>query len=192
MPGGYGYGEEAPKTAEQIEQDEVEATTHEIKQYKKDTVSSSANARRMAEQTEALARETLGRLNEQGERIYNTERNLDLASNQNVLAKQKAGELKTLNRSMFAVHVDNPFTAKKREQAMLNIASEKRRDERDMHGATRADQFQSQARHQEHQRQVRDAAPPPRTQRNFAERSKYQFDASDEDDDMEDQIEDNL
>jgi hypothetical protein len=44
---------------------------------------------------------------------------LDLASSQNRIAEEKARELKTLNRSMFAVHVANPFT------------SGSRRDERD-------------------------------------------------------------
>lgn len=37
-----------------------------------------------------------------GAGIHNTEKNLDLAENQNRLAEEKARELKTLNKSMFA------------------------------------------------------------------------------------------
>ena len=43
-------------------------------------------------------------LGAQGERIHNTEKNLDLASSQNRIAEEKARELKTLNKSMFAVY----------------------------------------------------------------------------------------
>jgi hypothetical protein len=46
-------------------------------------------------------------LGAQGERIHNTEKNLDLASSQNRIAEEKARELKTLNKSMFAVY-DSP------------------------------------------------------------------------------------
>lgn len=51
-------------------------------------------------QSEETGRDTLARLGAQGERIHNTEKNLDLASNQNRLAEEKARELKQLNRSM--------------------------------------------------------------------------------------------
>jgi hypothetical protein len=54
----------------------------------------------MAEET---GRSTLERLGAQGESIHNTEKNLDLASNQNKLAAEKARELKTLNRSMYVI-----------------------------------------------------------------------------------------
>ena len=79
------------------------AAKQEIRFIKQQDVSSTRNARRIAEQAEQTGRETLARLGAQGERIHNTERNLDMASNQNRLAEEKARELKTLNRSMFAV-----------------------------------------------------------------------------------------
>jgi hypothetical protein len=66
-----------------------------------------------------------------------TERNLDLASTQNRIAEEKARELKSmsahpyssifysndrsaLNKSMFAMHVSNPFTANSRKQERDN------------------------------------------------------------------------
>jgi hypothetical protein len=84
---------------------------------KQQDVSSTRNALRLAQQAEETGRDTLARLGAQGERIHNTERNLDLASSQNRIAEEKARELKTLNRSMFAVHVGNPFTSNSRQQA---------------------------------------------------------------------------
>lgn len=69
---------------------------------KQQDVSSTRNALRLAAQAEETGRDTLGRLGAQGERIHNTERNLDLSANQNRLAEEKARELKTLNKSMFA------------------------------------------------------------------------------------------
>ena len=90
---------------------------NEIKFMKQQDVSSTRNALRLAQQAEETGRDTLARLGAQGERIHNTERNLDLASSQNRIAEEKARELKTLNRSMFAVHVGNPFTSNSRQQA---------------------------------------------------------------------------
>lgn len=69
--------------------------------------------------------------------ISSTERNLDLASTQNRIAEEKARELKSisnhpylsvfysndrpaLNKSMFAMHVSNPFTANSRKQERDN------------------------------------------------------------------------
>jgi len=45
---------------------------------KQQDVSSTRNALRLAQQAEETGRDTLARLGAQGERIHNTERNLDL------------------------------------------------------------------------------------------------------------------
>ena len=113
---GYGGGayEERQLTAEEQEEEDVQATKQEIKFIKQQDVASTRNALRIAAMAEETGRQTLERLGAQGESIHNTERNLDLASNQNRLAAEKARELKTLNRSMFAVHVANPFTSSRR------------------------------------------------------------------------------
>lgn len=103
QPQTYGAYEDRVLTAEEQEEEDIQATKNEIKFIKQSDVSSTRNALRIAAQAEETGRATLERLGAQGERIHNTERNLDLASNQNRLAAEKAREIKTLNRSMFAV-----------------------------------------------------------------------------------------
>lgn len=192
MPGGYGAGPARELTAEEQEEEDVQAAKSEIRFIKQQDVSSTRNARRIAEQAELTGRETLARLGAQGERIHNTERNLDMASNQNRLAEEKARELKTLNRSMFAVHVANPFTAKKREEAANAIALEKHQRERDQRDATRANAYESEARKQQQQRDLNGNVIRQNNQKSLADRAKYQFEADSEDDEMENEIDDNL
>jgi hypothetical protein len=175
---GYGAYEDRQLTAEEQEEEDVSATKQEIRFIKQQDVSSTRNALRMAAQAEETGRQTLERLGAQGESIHNTERNLDLASNQNRLAAEKARELKTLNRSMFAVHVNNPFTSGKRianrEQKVLDDAR-RDREERD---ATRAAAWGTAARQQEVGKSLsKVGGVPSRTGASLAERSKYQFEA---------------
>lgn len=87
---------------------------------KQQDVSSTRNALGVAAEAEAeeTGRNTLARLGAQGERLHNTEKNLDLAADHNRVAEEKARELKTLNKSMFAVHVGNPFTAAERRREL--------------------------------------------------------------------------
>lgn len=101
--GGYGAYADRQLTAEEQEEEDINATKQEIKFIKQQDVSSTRNALRLAMQAEETGRGTLQRLGAQGERIHNTERNLDLAANQNRIAEEKARELKTLNKSMFAM-----------------------------------------------------------------------------------------
>ena len=193
LPGGYGSAPDRELTAEEQEDQEVDATKQEIRFIKQQDVASTRNARRVAEQAEQTGRDTLARLGAQGERIHNTERNLDLSSHQNRLAGEKASELKTLNRSMFAVHVANPFTASKREQAANAIALEKHQAERMQRDATQAEAYSSQARAQRQQRDVNgNIIRPAGNKTNLADRAKYQFEADSEDEEMENEIDDNL
>jgi hypothetical protein len=121
----------------------------------------------------------LERLGAQGERIHNTERNLDLASNQNRLAAEKAREIKTLNRSMFAVHVANPFTSgkrvKEREEEVLRLAKE----DRERRDATRAAAWSTQARVAEAEKDLGRGGKLPQ-KGSLADRAKYQFEADSE------------
>lgn len=189
---GYGASTDRQLTAEEQEEEDVTAAKTEIKYIKQQDVASTRNARRIAEQAEATGRETLARLGQQGERIHNTERNLDMASNQNRLAEEKARELKTLNRSMFAMHVANPFTAKKREEAANAIALDKHQRERAQMDATRANAYSSKARQNEQAREFGGVARPPTDKASLAQRAKYQFEAESEDDEMENEIDANL
>lgn len=196
--GGYGgdsYGADRQLTAEEEEEEEVASTKQQIKFMKQEDVSSTRNALRIAAQAEETGRATLARLGAQGERIHNTEKNLDLAANHNRIAEEKAKELKTLNKSMFAVHVSNPFTSSSRKAARDQEIIEKHRAEREQRDATRQAAFGTQQRME---RAFKELQPgdvgyrQPQTKASLAERSKYQFEADSEDDEMENEIESNL
>ncbi|KAK5135378.1 hypothetical protein LTR08_005320 [Meristemomyces frigidus] len=192
MPGGYGAGPERELTAEEQENLEVEDTKTEIRRLKGQGVASSSNALRVAEQAQQTGLETLARLGVQGERIHNTRKNLDMASINNRHAEDKARELRTLNRSMWAVHVDNPFTSSSRHEAKIMNEQDKHRAERAQKERTREQAFGSQARQQAQQRDIHGNVVRQTNTKSLADRGKFQFDADSEDDEMENQIDDNL
>ena len=69
-PGGYGAYGDRELTAEEQEEEDVNATKNEIKFMKQQDVSSTRNALRLAQQAEETGRDTLARLGAQGERIH--------------------------------------------------------------------------------------------------------------------------
>jgi len=188
----YGAYGDRQLTAEEEEEEDIQATKSEIKFMKQQDVSSTRNAMQMAAQAEETGRNTLARLGAQGERIHNTERNLDLGSNHLNTAEDRSTELKTLNRSMFAVHVNNPFTGKDRRARRDDQIRDRHRMERDQREATREAAFQSSAKMNQNFKGLTDASRPPQTKASLAERGKYQFEADSDDDQMEDEIERNL
>ncbi|KAK5124299.1 hypothetical protein LTR85_002002 [Meristemomyces frigidus] len=192
MPGGYGAGPERELTAEELEDQDVQAAKSEIRFIKQQDVASTRNARRIAEQAEQTGRETLERLGAQGDRIHNTERNLDLASINNRHAEEKARELRTLNRSMWAVHVPNPFTKEAKHERMLQEDLVKHQKERRDKEDTRKAAFSTEARHQAQQRDIRGNALPGKQKSSLADRAKFQFEADSEDEEMENEIEGNI
>ncbi|MCJ1233010.1 Protein transport protein S9 plasma membrane t-SNARE [Varicellaria rhodocarpa] len=192
-----GYGgtyEPRELTAEEEEEEDVSATKQEIKFMKQSDVSSTRNALRVANQAIDTGTDTLARLGAQGEHIHNTEKNLDLAHNQNRLAEDKAREIKTLNRSMFAVHVGNPFSAGSRREARDQAVIDRHLSERDQREATRRAEFQSSQRMQQTFKELKpnDLTSGKPRGKNLAERAKYQFEANSDDEQMEDEIENNI
>lgn len=180
-------------TAEEEEEEDVEATKQQIKFIKQEDVSSTRNALRIAAQAEETGQNTLARIGAQSERIHNAEKNLDLTSNQNRVAEDKEKELKQLNRSMFAVHVSNPFTASSRRQARDDAIMDRHRAEREQREATRQAGYEtSQRMNKTFQELSKEGRAPKPGQASLAERAKYQFEADDEDDEMENEIDSNL
>jgi hypothetical protein len=175
--GNYGAYEERQLTAEEQEEEDVQGAKQEIKFIKQQDVASTRNAARIVAMAEETGRQTLERLGAQGESIHNTERNLDLASNQNKLAAEKARELKTLNRSMFAVHVANPFTSAKRikEREELVLADAER--DRNQREAVRKAAWDTSARQQDVASQLNKFKGGGASKANLSERAKYQFEA---------------
>lgn len=189
----YGAYGDRQLTAEEEEEEDITATKQEIRFMKQSDVSSTRNALQAAAMAEETGRNTLARLGAQGERIHNTDRNLDIGHNAINIAEDKSKELKTLNRSMFAVHVNNPFTAKERRIRDEEKIMDRHRLEREQREATREAAFQSTARMNQNFKGVDNASRPAGMPKaSLAERSKYQFEADSDDDRMEDEIERNL
>ncbi|KAH8692317.1 hypothetical protein BGW36DRAFT_275203, partial [Talaromyces proteolyticus] len=193
-PGTSAVYEERQLTAEEEEEEEVTNVKQEIRFIKQGDVSSTRNALRVAAQAEETGRNTLARLGAQGERVLDTEKALDVAASQGRLAEEKARELNTLNKSMFAVHVSNPFTknARRRERDEQLLATH--REERSTREGTRSEAFQASQRMERTFREIeRDANKAnPKQGKNISERAKYQFEADSEDEAMEDEIDNNL
>ncbi|RMZ84514.1 hypothetical protein DV737_g1123, partial [Chaetothyriales sp. CBS 132003] len=188
----YGAYGDRQLTAEEEEEEDIQAAKQDIRFLKQQDVSSTRNALRIAAETEEIGRNTLARLGAQGERMHNTGRHLDIGNNHINIAEDKAKELKKLNRSMFAVHVNNPFTAKDRQAQRDERILERHQNEREQREATREAAFRSTQRMNESFRGVEDTYNTRAKKPNLAERSKYQFEADSEDDAMEDEIDRNL
>lgn len=182
-------------TAEEEEEEDVEAAKQEIRFMKQEDVSSTRNALRVAAQAEETGRNTLARLGAQGERIHNTEKNIDLTANSNRTAAEKARELKTLNKSMFAVHISNPLTSASRRQQRDDDIMEKHQTERAIREATRREGYETDQRLQKTFKDLNnpnDNSAAARKKSSLAERAKYQFEADSEDEKMEDEIDSNI
>ncbi|KAL4898003.1 hypothetical protein BDV59DRAFT_169070 [Aspergillus ambiguus] len=181
-------------TAEEEEEEEIQTIKQDIRFIKQGDVASTRNALRVAAQAEETGRETLARLGAQGESIHDTEKSLDMATIEGRIAEEKAKELKTLNKSMFAVHVSNPFTSsrrrRERDEKMLNT----HREERGLREGTQKEAFITNQRMErtfrEIEREAKQDMPKHRT--NITERAKYQFEADSEDEAMETEIDQNL
>jgi hypothetical protein len=189
----YGAYGERQLTAEEEEEEDITATKQEIRFMKQQDVASTRNALQMAAAAEESGRTTLARLGDQGERIHNTERNLDLAANHNLSAEDKYKELKRLNRSMFAPNIGNPFTGKERRARRDEEIYERHQKEREQREATREAAYQDSARLNKSFKGIEQRPPTTTTPKvNLAERAKYQFEADDEDEQLEDEIDANL
>lgn len=181
-------------TAEEEEEEDVQAAKQEIRFLKQSDVSSTRNALRAAAMAEEQGRGTLARLGAQGERIHNTEKNLDLTANHNRMAEDKAKELKKLNGSMFAIHPSNPFTASKRRDQRDAEVMERHRMERAEREQTRKEAYRTDKRLETTFKglTVTDAQAKANKQASLAERAKFQFEADSEDEEMENEIDANL
>ncbi|EXJ88335.1 hypothetical protein A1O1_05265 [Capronia coronata CBS 617.96] len=188
----YGAYGDRQLTAEEEEEEDIQATKQEIRFMKQQDVASTRNALRVAAQAEEMGRNTLARLGAQGERMHNTDKNLDIGNNHINMAEDKAKELKTLNRSMFAPHVNNPFTAKDRRARRDEQIMDRHHAEREARESTREAAFRSTQRMNQNFKGLDDASVGPRAKGSLAERAKYQFEADSEDDAMEDEIDRNI
>lgn len=186
-----GYGEERQLTAEEQEEVDYQAILADKRKIQQESVGSVNRSVQMARQANEVGRATLARLGAQGERLYNTEKNLDLAANQNKIAQDRAGELKTLNRSMFAVHVGNPFTSKQRQLKADEDVMNRHRTEREARENTRKEGYSANQRMESNFRDMNSTGPG----RQQARKKDYgRFNLEDEEgaNELEDEIDDGL
>ncbi|KAA8900858.1 V-SNARE [Sphaerosporella brunnea] len=189
-PSAGGYGADRELTAEDEEEEDVEAIKQQIRFTKQQSVNSTRNALQVAAAAEETGRNTLARLGQQGERLHNTEKNLDITANHNRVAEEKARELKTLNGSMFAIHVKNPMKSKSRARAEEERILQQHQADREERERTRQAGFQSREA-VGRALQGRGSAPGG-AKMSLAERSKYQFEADESDEEKEREIDQNL
>ncbi|RCI07610.1 hypothetical protein L249_1651 [Ophiocordyceps polyrhachis-furcata BCC 54312] len=191
--GSYGgYGEQRELTEEEQEEADYQAILAEKRQIQQESASSVSRSVQMARQATEVGQATLARLGAQGERLHNTEKNLDLAANQNKVAQDRAAELKTLNRSMFAVHVSNPFTSKQRQQRADDQVMSRHRTERDQREATRREGYQASQRMESTFSELDAARSKARPQARKKDYGKFNLDDEEGADELEDQIDDGL
>lgn len=102
-------------------------------------------------------------------------------------------ELTALNGSMFAVHVGNPFTSRRRQEEADNKVLEQHRMERATREATRRDAYAATQGMEQAFKEIDRRPPRNLGSQRTAERSKFMFEDDDgEAEEMEDAIDNNL
>ncbi|KAF4782016.1 hypothetical protein HER10_EVM0006516 [Colletotrichum scovillei] len=185
--GGYGgYGATRELTAEEQEAEEYRATKAQIKDVRNQSLQTTQRMRQNASNIEDIANASLAKLAAQGERLHNTERNMDIAANHNKKAEEGAKELKTANGSMFAVHIANPFTSKKRAAERDAAILDRHRQEREVREATRHEAFKSNQRMEDTFREMSLSGRPQKgAEQQSKPAGKSQFELDDDSSDEE-------
>ncbi|ODQ76306.1 hypothetical protein LIPSTDRAFT_42524, partial [Lipomyces starkeyi NRRL Y-11557] len=173
---------------EQEEEDlEVNALKEQIRHTNKQSLTSADNALRYAEEAEASGLRTLQALGEQGDQLGSAENSIAVTENQTKLAEDYASELKSLNRSMFAVHVSNPFNSRRRlmeqEDKIRNTFRAQQIDKE----TNRRRQYESQQRRRRQltATEMRYREQMARQKADLAQASRFQFEPDDEDFEVE-------
>ncbi|CCK70119.1 Sec9p KNAG_0D03730 [Huiozyma naganishii CBS 8797] len=197
---GYASWEEVQRAEEEQQQREEDEAVDELKQEirftKQSSVASTRNTLRMAQDAERSGMNTLGLLGHQSEKLNNVETNLNLIKVQNSVADEQTAELKKLNRSLWAVHVSNPFNSKRKKREREDAIKNKKIEEKMMMEGTNRDLYQSTQRIESAMNGNAHSSSGirERYQREQAlERAKkYQFENDEEDDEMELEIDRNI
>ncbi|ROT37324.1 hypothetical protein SODALDRAFT_334413 [Sodiomyces alkalinus F11] len=177
-----GYGAERQLTEEELEEQEVKHVKKQIQDTRQESIQSLNRSIALANQAADTGINTMSMLARDEERLINTEKRLDEAANYNKIGAEKAKKLKHLNRSMFAVHVSNPFTSQRRTAEYEESVLESHRTERELRQATRKNAWDSNQQMDKSLRNLElgPAAPRRDYRPSAAETNKYVF--TDDDD----------
>ncbi|KAF9916405.1 Protein transport protein S9 plasma membrane t-SNARE [Lobosporangium transversale] len=140
------YGDQNGPAPEQVTAEDVDKVAQQIRDVRQESVQSTRNALRALQEADESAGRTMNQLSEQSEQLGRIERNLDSAQIHADNAQQKAGELKTVNRSMFAIHIKNPFNSTKKKERELEEAKRKAAEEMAQREAIRKEEYESKQR----------------------------------------------
>ncbi|KAI0778151.1 hypothetical protein BD413DRAFT_608807 [Trametes elegans] len=190
-----------PPPGEENEED-VEGIKQSMRYMKQDSVNSTRNALRLAREAEETARNTVGKLGSQSEKLADTERHLDVSKAHSQRAADKTDELKQLNRSIFRpVITFNKDAKRAAQEAKIQARYDEERDERERAMRDIRDTQDRLGRAATYG--VRDdeegigggsgrfrTAAQLQTRKD--QRARYQFEADEEDDQLEDELDDNL
>ncbi|KIP11981.1 hypothetical protein PHLGIDRAFT_114040 [Phlebiopsis gigantea 11061_1 CR5-6] len=191
---------EEPAQGEENEED-VEGIKQQLRFTKQESVNSTRNALRLAREAEETARNTLGKLGTQSEKLANTERHLDVSKGYSMRAEDKTDELKQLNRSIFRPVITFNKDAKRAAQEAK--VQERYEDERDEREKAMLDIRQTQerlgraatyGRRDDDGEGIGGSRVMTGAQQAIRkeQRKRYQFDATASDDEIEDELDDNL
>ncbi|PCH33611.1 protein transporter SEC9 [Wolfiporia cocos MD-104 SS10] len=189
-----------PPPGEENEED-VEGIKQQIKYTKQESLASTRNALRLAREAEETARNTVGKLGTQSEKLANTERHLDVSKGYSLRAEDKTDELKQLNRSIFRpVITFNKDAKRAAQEAKVQQRYDEERAERER-AMTDIRQTQDRLGRAATYGQQDDTlgGGSGRFNKTAAQinarkeqRKRYQFDATASDDELEDELDDNL
>lgn len=192
-----------PEAGQETEED-VEGIKQSLRFTKQESVNSTRNALRLAREAEETARNTLGKLGDQSEKLASTERHLDVSKGYSLRAEDKTDELKQLNRSIFRpVITFNKDAKRAAQEAKIQARYDEDREEREKAMLDIRETQNRLGRAQTYGRQDDDGegigGPGGRRMRTQAEqdirkeqRKRFQFDATASDDELEDELDDNL
>lgn len=205
--GGYD-GLEQQEEARDEEDDEVEAVKQQMRFTKQESLSSTRNALRIARETEETATGTILKLGEQSDKIANTERHLDMSKAHSSRADDNAAEILALNRSIFRPNIQ--FNKKAKRDAEEARILNRHIEEREEREAVRSEALKSQNRADQVLTGAgtgsgrfadrfgggrfgnKPVSAEDARKNKLAQRSRYQFEAGESDDELEQELEDNL
>ncbi|KAJ7781631.1 hypothetical protein B0H16DRAFT_1499149 [Mycena metata] len=168
-----------------IEEEDVEAIKQKTRFTKQESVKSAQTSVRLAQQAVDTGSNTLRKLEEQSERLANTEFHLDKAKGHAARAEDRTEELRKLNRSIFipAVILNNDAKHARRDLKVQRHYEEKRtgREKTNADTRNRLAQGGREEINVSGSRGVRST-----------ERGRFQFEANESDDDMENALESHL
>ncbi|KAF9436352.1 Protein transport protein S9 plasma membrane t-SNARE [Entomortierella beljakovae] len=194
----YG-GYQRPVPGQETEED-VNQVSQQIRDVRQESVQSTRNALRALQEADESGVRTMNQLAEQSEQLGRIERSLDSAQIHADNAQEKAGELKTVNRSMFAIHIKNPFNSTKKKERELEEAKRKAAEELAQRESIRREEYDSKQRVNAATGQGPYGRGPGSNPNNYSnngrggtgERNMYSFENTAEDDEAEREIDNNL